>query len=160
MPTAELAPPLLAFRARLAAAASATRCLEEWCAARGLGAGPVRSRRRAPLPEAPALAAMLGMAAGVRHRSVTLMRGDVALSDCDVWWAEALLAPGMAATLAGTDLPFGQVVAPLAPARRVLLDRAAAAPHALEVQAVLEAGGRPFAVVREFYRAALFEGGA
>ena len=153
------APALAEFRARLAAAGSATRCLEDWCAERGLGAGPVRSLRRAPLPDAPDMARLLGAEGATRHRSVTLMRGNVALSDCDVWWLETRLGPGMAAALEETDLPFGQVVAPLAPVRRMVLDRAAAVPHALEVRAVLEAGGRPFAVVREFYRAALFAGG-
>ena len=159
MTPVELAPALAAFRARLARSASATRCLAEWCAERGIGTGPVRSLRRAPLPDAPDLAALLGMQGGMRHRSVTLMRGEVALSDCDVWWLEARLGPGMAAALEETDLPFGQVVAPLAPVRRTVLDRTADAPHALEVRAVLEAEGRPLAVVREFYRAALFAGG-
>ena len=145
------------FRSRLARAASATRCLEQWCAEHGLGTGSIRSLRRVPLPDAPGLSALLGATGALRHRTVTLMRGNVALSDCDVWWLEQRLDPGMAAALARTDRPFGQVVAPLAPVRRILLDRGAPAPHALEVHAVLEASGRPFAVVREFYRAALFQ---
>lgn len=151
--------PLAAFRRRLAAAGSATRCLLAWCEEHGIGRGPVTSHRRAPLPGAPDLARMLDAPGPPRHRSVTLMRGAVALSDCDVWWVDARLAPGMAATLDATDLPFGIVVAPLRPTRRLLLERPAAAPHLFEVQALLEADGRPFAAVREFYRAALLPAG-
>lgn len=142
------------FLEGLRSAPSATRFLESWCAARGIGAPPIVSRRRAPLPDPPPPPPLLGVAP--RHRSVTLYRGSVALSDCDVWWAEGRLAPAMTTALAETEQPFGTVVAPLAPRRRILAHRPAAPPHALEVRAVLEAGGEPFALVREFYRAALF----
>jgi hypothetical protein len=152
------APALAAFLARLAAARSATDCLEAWCRERGLGAGPMRILRRAPLPDAPDAASLLGSPGAIRHRSVTLMRGDTALSDCDLWWRADRLMPEMAAALEATDLPFGRVVAPLAPLRRLVLQRMASPPHALEVQAVLEAAGRPLAFVREFYRLALFAG--
>ncbi len=149
-------PPLAAFRARLRAATSATDCLAEWCAARGIGEGEVAVRRRPPLPAPPPLPlpALLGPAP--RHRSVTLYRGAVALSDCDLWWAEARLPRRLRTALAGTDLPFGRLVAPLSPRRRILLERPGAGPHALEVQAVVETDAGPIAVVREYYRATLF----
>jgi hypothetical protein len=149
---------LAAFRARLAAANSATRCLEAWCAERGLGAGPVLIRRRQPLPDPPDLAALLGPAETVRHRSVTLLSGALALADCDLWWVESRLPPAMAARLAATEQPFGLVVAPLAPRRRLLREGPAPAPHAWEVEALIEAGQAPIAAVRERFRAVLFGG--
>lgn len=141
-------------------AASATRFLESWCATRGLGEGPVRSRRLAPPPPDPAAEALLAPAPDERPaaRHVTLLRGAVPLSDCDIRWLAARLPPEMHQALARTDTPFGVVVAPLAP-ERALLTEAVLPPgglHALECVALLRVAGRPLAVARERYRGTLF----
>ena len=153
---------LALFRQRLRAADSATRCLEAWCAERGIGAGPIRSLRRPSAPGAPDLRARLAALGGEapRHRSVTLMRGDVALSDCDIWWLGSRLDPAMRAELDTTDRPFGLVVAPLRPVRQVVAESLPppGGEHGLEQEALLLARGRPIAVVRERYRAALLAG--
>jgi len=144
----------------LRAAASATRFLESWCARRGLGAGPVRSRRLPPPPPDAAAEALLAPAPWERPeaRRVTLMRGAVALSDAEIRWLGTRLTPAMQEALARTDTPFGVVVAPLAPERRMLAERVLPPgdAHALDCTALVLAGGRPIAVARERYRRALF----
>lgn len=148
------------FLRGLRGADSATRFLEAWCARQGLGEGPIRSLRRDPPPPDDAAEALLAPAVGERAeaRRVTLMRGTVALSDCEIRWIGARLAPAMRQALAETDTPFGLVVAPLAPERRMLAERALppGGPHAIDCRALVLAGGRPIAVVRESYRWALF----
>ena len=157
-PSAEAAP-LAAFRDSLRRSASATGLLQAWCEARGIGEGPVRALRH-PGPEAdlPAESARWLLPPGapqdVRHRRVTLLRGTVGLSDCDIWWLPSRLAPEMQAALDTTDRPFGAVVEALHPVRRVLAETPlpAGGPHGFEVQALLVAGPGPIALARESYR--------
>ena len=141
-------------------AASATRFLEAWCARRGLGAGPVRSRRLPPPAPDAGAEALLAPHPWERPeaRRVTLMRGTEALSDCEIRWVGTRLTPAMREALARTDTPFGVVVAPLGPERRLLAERVlpAGGEHALDCTALVVAGGRPIAVARERYRRALF----
>ncbi|MBW6397133.1 hypothetical protein KPL78_04695 [Roseomonas sp. HJA6] len=158
---------MAAFAQRLRRAASATRLLAAWCAERGIGEGPIRIERHAsPLADIPAaeVAALLDAeaTAEIRHRCVTLRRGAVALSDCDIWWLPARLAPAMQAKLDATDHPFGLVVARLHPTRRMLSETVLppGGPHALEHRALLLTGDvapRPFALVRESYRRVLVD---
>lgn len=157
-PFAEAAP-LAAFRDRLRQAASATGLLQAWCEARGIGEGPVRALRHpGPAEPLPAEAAHWLLAPGapqdVLHRRVTLLRGTVGLSDCDIWWLPSRLTPEMQATLDSTDRPFGAVVEALRPVRRVLAETLLpqGGPHGLEVQAQLVAGPGPIALARESYR--------
>jgi hypothetical protein len=84
------------------------------------------------------------------------------LSEADNWFLPRRLPAAMARALETTDVPFGAIVAPLQPFRRTL--RVAIASDALDPGVVLEhravlldAHGRPLAVVRERYRAALIE---
>ena len=89
-----------------------------------------------------------------------LLRGDLVLSEADNWFLPCRLPAEMARALHTTDMPFGAIVAPLQPSRRTF--RVAIAPALLDPGAVLEhravlldAQGRPLAVVRERYRSAL-----
>ena len=157
-PDAEAAP-LAAFRDRLRQAASATGLLQAWCEAHGIGEGPVRALRHSgPAEPLPAGAARWLLPAGapqdLRHRRVTLLRGAVGLSDCDIWWLPSRLAPEMQAALDTTDRPFGAVVESLRPVRRVLAETLLppGGPHGLEVQALLVAEPGPIALARESYR--------
>ncbi len=152
---------------RLRESSSATRVLAAWCAERGIGEGPIRAERHPNLPIVPdrdSVAARLGAAPteDLRHRRVTLCRGSGALSDCDLWWLPARLAPAMQAELDATDHPFGLVVAALHPTRRTLSETLlpAGGTHVLDHGALLLAGTpRPlaFAMVRERYRRVLVE---
>lgn len=108
---------LPALEATLAAQPSATAALAQWCAARHL-ADPATIRAaadRTPRPAPPAVRAALGVgeseALGFRH--VRLACGGVVLSDAQNWFVPARLTPAMNQALAGSDTPFGTVVAPL-----------------------------------------------
>ena len=108
---------LPALEATLAAQPSATAALAQWCAARRL-ADPATIRAQAdrtPRPAPAAVRMQLGVSAqeplGFRH--VRLACGGVVLSDAQNWFVPARLTPAMNETLAGTDTPFGTVVAPL-----------------------------------------------
>jgi hypothetical protein len=145
---------------------TATSALLQWCVAHGLGEGPILARRQ-PVPVAPRpdddLFDALGLARGetVRHRRVTLHRGEVPLSDCDLWWLPDRLPARILRALNTTDQPFGTVVVPLAPVRRTLFESFAIdGPHVLEQRAIVEGGlgrRRPIAAVRELYRAGLVQ---
>ena len=144
----------------LRGAASATRFLESWCAQRGLGAGPIRSRRLSPPAPDAGAEALLAASPWERPeaRRVTLMRGAEALSDCEIRWLGTRLTPAMREALARTDTPFGVVVASLRPERRLLAGHVLPPgdEHALDCTALVVAGGRPLAVARERYRRVLF----
>lgn len=167
-PAADAADRLALLARRLAAADSATRLLQDWCEAHGIGSGPVRAVRmgRAAAPAPPDLLAALAAPpeATLRHRRVQLVRGQVVLSDCQVWWPAGALSPAMEAALAGTDTPFGLVIAPLSPRRRTLevSTHPDGEAHVLHLAAlVLAANGagppRPLAAVEERYRRVLVE---
>jgi hypothetical protein len=152
----------------LAAAATATEGLVAWCAARGLGEGPIRVVRL-PADACAALgaeaAAALAPDAGetVESRRVELRRGDVALSEAEIWFVPERLPPAVRVALAETDAPFGALIAPLRPRRETTLARVAddglGAGFVLEHRALVRSGaGRPLAVTRERYRAALVGG--
>lgn len=152
-----------ALSGRLLAAPTACAALASWCTEHGLGDGPIRAERHATGHAAPPDEALLDALSPRRgeampHRRVTLWRGGVPLSDCDLWWLPGRLQPGMVDVLHGTDVPFGTVVAPLRPSRRTLFAALlpGGGPHVLEHRAVVLAGGRrPIAAVRERYRAIL-----
>jgi BASS family bile acid:Na+ symporter len=154
---------IVAFSQRLLASGSATRTLKAWCAEHRVGDGPVQAARHACTPEPPeaALLAALALAPGeaLRHRRVTLIRGALALADCEVWWVPARLDPAMVEALEATATPFGAVTAPLRTARRTLFATALPADpaHLLEHRAVLVPAGatRPIAALRERYRRTL-----
>jgi chorismate-pyruvate lyase len=88
------------------------------------------------------------------HRRVTLLAGGLPVSEADLWYVPARLWPGMAATLAETDRPFGAVVRPMQPVRETLASRICGPgePVALEHEALLrDRQGKPIALVAERY---------
>jgi hypothetical protein len=146
----------------LLAGPTASAALEAWCVRHGIGSGPLRADRHAtsrPVPPEDDLLDALAPARGERlaHRQVTLVRGDLAVSDCDLWWLPARLPPALNVELAETQHPFGAVIAPLAPSRRTLFQALLrqGGTHVLELRAVVTVGSgarRPVAAVRELYR--------
>lgn len=123
-------PVLDAFEANLAAHASATEALRQWCMARGL-ADParitVRFVRGADAVPPASLRSTLGVTADepLGYRHVQLVCGDLVLSQAHNWFVPARLTPAMNRQLAESDLPFGRIAAslnftrqPLASARR------------------------------------------
>ena len=145
---------------------TATLALARWCAERGLGEGPVHASVMCDRPAMIAPDILLDALEVVgptrlRHRRVTLLRGAVALSDCDLWWLPDRLPASVTAALDAGDRPFGTVVAPLRPWRRTVETRiiGPGAAHVLEIGAVVLATRTdrplPIAAVQERYRGAL-----
>jgi len=146
-----------AFRDHLAGHRSATEALAEWCAARGIGAGPIRAERLpagadGPVPEA------LAPAPGERlvRRRVRLVRGPVVLAEAENLYLPGRLPEGVARALDETDTPFFTLLAthgfarvPLAPPREV-------EGGALETVALITLDGRPVSRVRERFSAVLW----
>jgi len=150
---------------RLMASPTACAALAAWCAEHGLCDGPILAERsamrRATRPDDTLLDALSpGRGEALRHRQVTLVRGGLPLSDCDLWWLPGRLEPAMVAALETTDTPFGTAVVPMRPTRRTLFEAVLPSGGAwvLEHQAVVLSGlgeRRPIAAVRELYRATL-----
>jgi chorismate-pyruvate lyase len=159
------------LRSRIVRSDSATAVLEQWCGEKGLagearlvalrdktGDKPLTSEQRDRLglsPDEP-----------VRYRRVRLACGDRVLSEADNWYVPSRLTPEMNAALDGTDTPFGKVVRPLAPTRRVVSVETLPLPAApttetplVRVDAVLVTGaGAPFCEVVETYLGATLPG--
>ena len=123
-------PALDAFEANLAAHASATEALRQWCEARGI-ADPAQIRARfvrgADAVPLEGLRATLGvtLTEPLGYRHVQLVCGEKVLSQAHNWFVPARLTAEMNRQLAETDVPFGRVAAslnftrqPLASARR------------------------------------------
>ena len=152
------------LRGRILRSDSATAVLESWCAEKGLSgqARLVAHRRigaeKAPTPEQRARLGV-GPDEPVRYRHVRLACGDRVLSEADNWYVPARLTPEMNAALDNSDVPFGRVVRPLAPVRRVVSVESypvAAEPGPdsplVRVDALLLTGaGAPFCEVIETY---------
>lgn len=109
----------------LLASSSATATLESWCAAHRI-AMPARITASvaagAGRPASPEVRAMLSVSAAepLRYRRVLLACGDHTLSQAENWYVPARLTPTMNHKLETTRIPFGRVIAPLAPSRRTL----------------------------------------
>lgn len=159
---------------------SATVTLDDWCARHRIAAPGSRivadresGTRKEPTPEQRRL---LGVSAQepVEYRRVRLRCGTHILSEADNWYVPSRLTPQMNAALAGTNTPFGRVVAPLRFHRQTLAARllwaplpagwdsgtalpAADAPldipeHVIENQALLvTSAGVPISIVTETY---------
>ncbi len=152
------------LRNRIVQSDSATAVLERWCAEYGL-AGQARlvalREQGADKPLTAEQRARLGLGPDeqVRYRHVRLACGDRVLSEADNWYVPARLTPEMNAALEGSDAPFGRVVRPLAPVRRVVTAQSLALPATLgpgtpllRVDALLLTGaGVPFCEVVETY---------
>jgi chorismate-pyruvate lyase len=143
---------VLDLHERLLANASATAVLRE------LFGAPVLIRRVPGRSAAPdqSHAALLAVArpAEIVHRHVVLHAGGRAVSEADLFYVPGRLWPGMAETLATSDVPFGTVVSPMQPVRETTAARVCALDeaYALEHRAVLrDAFGAPIAAVHERY---------
>ncbi len=169
--------------AELLASRSATLTLEAWCASHALAAVPRLVAVRVRDAGVPASAEQrrrleVGQDEPIAHRRVRLTCGDRVLSEADNWFVPSRLTPAMNEALASTDVPFGKVVAPLAPQRQTFAaavlwqvlppgwERHAPLPDgtgALNVPPVLfehravlyDAQRRPFSEVNERYTSAV-----
>lgn len=156
---------LAAFEANLAANASATEALRQWCQQRGIAdpaeivAVQVNGADEAPPAD---IRMLLGVSADepLGYRHVRLTCGSRVLSDAHNWYVPARLTVEMNRQLAETQVPFGRVAAalnftrePLASARRG--DPACPAGAISTHRALLRLqGGQPLAMVVECYTAA------
>jgi chorismate-pyruvate lyase len=143
----------------IAAAASVTAALQAWCAARGIGAGPVRAVRLAPpAPLTPEAAAPLALAPGetLAARRVRLVRGARALAEAENHYVPGRLPEGAAEALERGEIPFGRLLAGYGFARRPIGRRLRPGGRfVLETRALVALEGRPVALVRELYEPAL-----
>lgn len=157
------------LEAVLAAHASATAALEQWCAAHRIApearvtATTLAARSGTDADIAPdavrrTLAVGSGEALGFRH--VRLDCGGTVLSEAYNWYVPALLTPEMNAALAASRTPFGKVAAPLG-YRRELIDARRGVAEGCPPGVVLShramlrlPDGRPLALLVECYTAA------
>jgi hypothetical protein len=152
-----------ALSAEILRGPTATAGLTRWCAARGLGEGPVLvapapdpAPEEIPPEDAEALEAALALAPGetLLRRRVVLHRGPVILSTADNWFAPDRLPAEIRAALETTATPFGALVGPLGPWRKTLVRRFPTAPGAPPLEhlaVVLDRDGRPLCGVLERY---------
>ncbi len=142
---------------------SATRALEEWCAARGI-AEPARIVAIHAEPGEPAaddsgVRERLEVGAETRlgYRHVRLACGSVVLSDAHNWYVPDRLTSQMNTTLETTDTPFGRAVSSLGFTRHRLASQRGAAAQCpadtiLSHRAVLRRpDGQPISLVIECY---------
>lgn len=112
-------PVIAAFEANLAAHASATEALGQWCKARGIDPeGQIKVQFVRGSDETPPaeLRQTLGVTAdaSLGYRHVKLVCGPMVLSEAHNWFVPARLSPEMNRQLADSDVPFGKVAASLA----------------------------------------------
>ncbi|SFF99284.1 hypothetical protein SAMN05518801_10558 [Novosphingobium sp. CF614] len=158
------------FEAVLASHDSATRALEQWCAARRIADPPVvhakivstagndppagMRRRLGVGPDDP-----LGM------RNVALSCGGIVLSVAWNWYVPARLTPAMNEALGRSDTPFGKVAAPLGFRRKAIAtiagpaERCPAATISTHLAMLYLPDGEPLAYVVECYTAAILSAG-
>ncbi len=143
---------------RILAGPTATAALLDWCEFRGIASGPIRVVQRQverPPGPGPDLIALLALEPGERldYRSVQLLRGDVPLAWAENWFVPGRLPDGINRALATSDVPFGEVVAPLRPRRRNLGVRfTGEGATVLEHEAMLsDRHGLPLCLVHERY---------
>lgn len=143
----------------IAAAASVTEALQDWCLARGIGAGSVRAVRLAPPePLAPDAAAPLSLTPGeaLAARRVRLTRGHRVLAEAENHYIPGRLPAGAADALERGETPFGRLLAGHGFARHTQGHRLAPGGRfVLETRALVALEGRPVALVRELYEPAL-----
>ncbi|MFN3516019.1 MAG: chorismate--pyruvate lyase family protein [Novosphingobium sp.] len=116
---------LAAFEANLAAHASATEALRQWCQQRGIAdpaeiiAVQVSGADMAPPAD---IHALLGVSSDepLGYRHVRLTCGSRVLSDAHNWYVPARLTAEMNRQLAETQVPFGRIAASLAFTREPL----------------------------------------
>ena len=94
---------------------SFTAALQVWCEVRNLGEGDLYSviHDTADKPDLPQVGADILKPRGdetVRHRAITLTRGDVPLLDADNWYIPDRLPVRARMLLDTTDTPFGKAL--------------------------------------------------
>lgn len=94
---------------------SVTAALQVWCEIRGLGQGDLHSEIKAEsgtLDLPPLGVDLLKPISGesVRHRAITLKRGDIPLLDADNWYIPDRLPLHARVLLETTDTPFGKAL--------------------------------------------------
>ncbi len=123
--------------------------------------GPILVRRQHCAPVAPDAAQTarleLGQGTPWQYRRVCLLSAGTVLSEAHLWFVPGRLLPGMVQALAGTEIPFGRIVAPLRPRRHSIVAAylPSPSPYALQHRAVLVTDAGPIAEVNEFYPASL-----
>ena len=123
--TSDTAALVWALNTRLIAGATATETLLAWCEEHGLSEGPITveiRQRFAPalVPDEVVPALELGPGETIHYRQVRLMRGSLPLAAAENWFVPQRLTAAMNEALLRTNVPFGQVIAPLQPLRRTL----------------------------------------
>ena len=147
-----------ALNTRLIAGATATETLLAWCEEHGLSEGPITveiRQRFAPalVPDAVVPALELGPGETIHYRQVRLMRGSLPLAAAENWYVPQRLTAAMNEALLRTNVPFGQVIAPLQPFRRTLAANPQAHAEIILVHSavILSRLGTALALVKESY---------
>jgi len=116
---------LQTLNGEILASSSATRTLEQWCAAHHLsGTAPARIIAQRVATEGKAASPdqlqrlQLSADEPVKYRHVRLLCGDAVLSEADNWYVPGRLTAAMNDLLDHGDTPFGKVVHALSPFRR------------------------------------------
>lgn len=168
--------PLLELKRRIISADSMTSSLREWCEEFGIGEGSLRSDHSADSGNVPPNRAALDalqLVAGetVRHRGITLMRGNAGLLDADNWYVPERLPAETNRLLEETDTPFGAAVPhegqaretlfiDIMPGLRAYLDEASRRGDVdkpvIVVRAIVTLSGVPASFVEERLRPELF----
>ena len=160
---------LARFEQALAAQPSATKVLQEWCAAQGF-VEPARilaqhlTGEDAPPPIDLRRTLNLTDADEVGYRHVQLTCGPAQMSEAHNWYVRSRLTPQMNAMLNGTDTPFGTVAAGLHFTREALESHHGAGPGCppdtvLTHRALLRLpDGRPLALLVECYLSDILRG--
>ena len=147
-----------ALNTRLIAGATATATLLAWCDEHGLSSGPITveiEQHFAPavVPDAVLPALELDPGEAIHYRQVRLMRGSLPLAAAENWFVPQRLTAAMNEALIRTNVPFGRVIAPLQPARRLLAVHPQ--PHAeiilVQSAVILSKAGTALAFVKESY---------
>ena len=155
--TSDTAALVWALNTRLIAGATATDTLLAWCDEHGLSAGPITveiRQRFAPalVPDEVVPALELSPGEAIHYRQVRLMRGSLPPA-AENWFVPQRLTAAMNEALIETNVPFGRVIAPLQPARRLLAVHPQ--PHAeiilVQSAVILSRLGTALAFVKESY---------
>ncbi|QRM32305.1 hypothetical protein [Microvirga sp. VF16] len=110
---------------RLSAGARVTETLLAWCDEHGLSKGPISvecclRQVLVAVPDEVSAALAPTKHETVHFRQVRIMRGPLPLAMAENWFVPQRLAAGMSDVLQTTRVPFGTVIAPLRPSRRIL----------------------------------------
>ena len=147
-----------ALSTRLIAGATATQSLLAWCEEHGLSDGPITVDVRhrfspAVVPDDVLPALDLDPGETIHYRQVRLMRGTLPLATAENWFVPQRLTVAMNEALDETGTPFGTVIAPLRPVRRILAASIQPQPEIiLEHVALIRSGSGPaLALVKEGY---------